>query len=161
VFIDGWLDGALAWGRPVDVLELPDGTLLISDDHQGVLYRVRYSGERVGAEADRDQARADRDQVLADLATAGRFKAGTCTTCHGADGVSLFPVMPNLAGQVAPYSEAQLRAFRDGERTSPLMVDAVRHLSDPDIEALAAFYATKEPMKGDADPELAARGKPL
>jgi cytochrome c553 len=95
------------------------------------------------------------------LATAGRFKAGTCTTCHGADGVALFPVMPNLAGQVAPYSEAQLRAFRDGERTSPLMVDAVRHLSDPDIEALAACYATKEPMKGDAGLELAARGKPL
>ena len=41
------------------------------------------------------------------------------------------------------------------------MKDAVRHLSDADIEALAAYYAPKEPMKGDADPELAARGKPL
>jgi glucose/arabinose dehydrogenase len=29
VFIDGWLDGVLPWGRPVDVLELPDGTLLV------------------------------------------------------------------------------------------------------------------------------------
>ena len=38
---------------------------------------------------------------------------------------------------------------------------AVRHLSDADIEALAAYYAPKEPMEGDADPELAARGKPL
>jgi cytochrome c553 len=41
------------------------------------------------------------------------------------------------------------------------MKDAVRHLSDADIEALAAYYATKEPMKGDADPALAARGRPL
>jgi glucose/arabinose dehydrogenase len=43
VFIDGWLsrDGR-AWGRPVDVAELPDGSLLISDDHAGVIYRVTY-----------------------------------------------------------------------------------------------------------------------
>jgi glucose/arabinose dehydrogenase len=83
VFIDGWLDGALAWGRPVDVLEVPDGMLLISDDHQDVLYRVRYTGERAQTEAERDQAQAGRDQAQLDLATAGRFKAGTCTTCHG------------------------------------------------------------------------------
>jgi cytochrome c553 len=37
------------------------------------------------------------------------------------------------------------------------MKDAVRHLSDADIEALAAYYATKEPMKGVAAPALAAR----
>ena len=154
VFIDGWLDGALAWGRPVDLLELPDGTLLISDDHQGVLYRVRYTGERPETEAAREQARAD-------LATAGRFKAGICTTCHGGNGIALFPTMPNLAGQPASYTEAQLRAFRDGERTHPLMQDAVRHLTDADIEAVAAFYATMEPVAGDADPELAARGQPL
>ncbi len=40
-FVSGWLgaDGE-AWGRPVDVKELPDGALLISDDRAGVLYRV-------------------------------------------------------------------------------------------------------------------------
>jgi glucose/arabinose dehydrogenase len=43
VFIDGWLgnDGR-AWGRPVDIAELPDGSLLISDDEAGVIYRVTY-----------------------------------------------------------------------------------------------------------------------
>jgi glucose/arabinose dehydrogenase len=43
VFADGWLraDGS-SLGRPVDVLELPDGSLLISDDQRGVLYRVTY-----------------------------------------------------------------------------------------------------------------------
>jgi glucose/arabinose dehydrogenase len=43
VFIDGWLgsDGR-AWGRPVDLAELPDGSLLISDDEAGVIYRVTY-----------------------------------------------------------------------------------------------------------------------
>ncbi|HSA80220.1 MAG TPA: hypothetical protein VLE23_05315 [Geminicoccaceae bacterium] len=145
----------------MDVLELPDGALLVSDDQQGVLYRVRYTGERVAAEVDGDQAQVDRDQILADLPTAGRFKAGTCRTCHGGNGVTLFPAYLNLAGQVAPYSEAQLHAFREGERTSPLMKDAVRHLSDGDIEMLAACYAAKAPMKGNADPALAAHGKLL
>jgi glucose/arabinose dehydrogenase len=43
VFIDGWLgSGGRAWGRPVDLAELPDGSLLISDDHAGVVYRVTY-----------------------------------------------------------------------------------------------------------------------
>ena len=42
VFIDGWLDEASgeAWGRPVDLEWLPDGSLLISDDMAGVIYRV-------------------------------------------------------------------------------------------------------------------------
>lgn len=46
-FAEGWLDPKtqLAWGRPVDVKELPDGSLLISDDFAGALYRVYYSGE--------------------------------------------------------------------------------------------------------------------
>lgn len=43
VFIDGWLQQGEAWGRPVDTLPLPDGSLLISDDYQGVIYRVSYA----------------------------------------------------------------------------------------------------------------------
>lgn len=45
VFAEGWLrsDGE-AWGRPVDVLELPDGSLLVSDDEAGKLYRISYQG---------------------------------------------------------------------------------------------------------------------
>lgn len=42
-FIEGWLQRGKAWGRPVDVLVMPDGALLISDDSAGVLYRVSYS----------------------------------------------------------------------------------------------------------------------
>ncbi|MHA7129090.1 PQQ-dependent sugar dehydrogenase [Algoriphagus namhaensis] len=44
VFISGWLDEASqeVWGRPVDIQELADGSLLISDDMAGVVYRVTY-----------------------------------------------------------------------------------------------------------------------
>lgn len=41
-FATGWLQGELAWGRPADVLVLPDGSLLVSDDHAGAIYRIRY-----------------------------------------------------------------------------------------------------------------------
>ncbi len=44
VFATGWLQGRSAWGRPVDVKELHDGSLLISDDFAGVIYRVTYEG---------------------------------------------------------------------------------------------------------------------
>jgi len=44
VFIDGWLIDGEAWGRPVDALQLPDGSVLISDDYQGVIYRIYYKG---------------------------------------------------------------------------------------------------------------------
>ena len=44
VFADGWLaEDGNAWGRPVDVAELADGSLLVSDDYQGVIYRISYS----------------------------------------------------------------------------------------------------------------------
>lgn len=45
-FASGWLndDEQKAWGRPVDVLVLPDGSMLVSDDMAGVIYRITYSG---------------------------------------------------------------------------------------------------------------------
>lgn len=44
VFVDGWLEEGRAWGRPVDVAIMPDGSLLVSDDRGGVVYRVTYEG---------------------------------------------------------------------------------------------------------------------
>ncbi|HWR97889.1 MAG TPA: PQQ-dependent sugar dehydrogenase [Candidatus Methanoperedens sp.] len=44
VFAEGWLQGARAWGRPVDVMVLPDGALLVSDDRAGAVYRIGYTG---------------------------------------------------------------------------------------------------------------------
>jgi glucose/arabinose dehydrogenase len=41
-FIEGWLEGQSNWGRPVDVLGLPDGSLLLSDDGADVIYRITY-----------------------------------------------------------------------------------------------------------------------
>lgn len=42
-FAEGWLQGEEAWGRPVDVLEMPDGSILVSDDAGNRIYRISYS----------------------------------------------------------------------------------------------------------------------
>jgi glucose/arabinose dehydrogenase len=41
-FAEGWLQGESAWGRPADVQVAPDGSLLVSDDTAGAVYRIRY-----------------------------------------------------------------------------------------------------------------------
>jgi glucose/arabinose dehydrogenase len=44
VFAEGWLGGGgrQAWGRPVDLQELSDGSLVVSDDRANVIYRITY-----------------------------------------------------------------------------------------------------------------------
>lgn len=42
-FIKGWLKNGEAWGRPVDILQLADGSILVSDDFANAIYRVTYS----------------------------------------------------------------------------------------------------------------------
>lgn len=48
VFASGWLQGQQAWGRPVDILVMPDGALLVSDDRAGVIYRISYRASAGG-----------------------------------------------------------------------------------------------------------------
>lgn len=41
-FAEGWLQGSQAWGRPVDLEHLPDGSMLVSDDYANAIYRISY-----------------------------------------------------------------------------------------------------------------------
>ena len=41
-FVSGWLQGENAWGRPAYILQMKDGSVLISDDKAGAIYRVSY-----------------------------------------------------------------------------------------------------------------------
>jgi cytochrome c553 len=80
--------------------------------------------------------------VLANDAAAGRQKAQACAVCHGTLGVSTAPDAPNLAGQPALYTAAQLRAYRSGARKHEVMAVIARPLTDDDIAQLAAWYAS-------------------
>ena len=80
--------------------------------------------------------------AVADDAVVGRAKAQVCAVCHGPLGVAVAPDAPSLAGQPALYLVSQLRAFRGGERKHEVMSLMAKSLSDADIGALAAWYAS-------------------
>ncbi len=65
-----------------------------------------------------------------------------CAGCHSPTGVGIPSQYPRLAGQHADYAEAQLNAFRSGQRAnSPMMVTIAAKLSDREIKALADYTA--------------------
>jgi cytochrome c553 len=101
------------------------------------------------------------DPLVDGDAEAGEAKSSVCAACHGADGNSANPEWPKLAGQHAKYTLKQLRAYKSGERSDPLMTDPVRDLDEQDMKDLAVFYSIQTPQPGSADPELAEQGKKI
>ncbi len=81
--------------------------------------------------------------ALAGDVEAGKIKSAMCSSCHGANGISMSPLWPNLAGQKEQYLIKQIKAFRDGTRQDPMMAPMVAALSDTDIENLAAYFAAQ------------------
>jgi len=75
-------------------------------------------------------------------AAAGKAKSATCAGCHGAAGISANPMWPNLAGQKDAYMVKQMKAFRDGKRSDPMMSPMAKPLSDADIDNLAAYFSS-------------------
>ncbi len=69
--------------------------------------------------------------------------SATCVGCHGADGNSVVPNFPKLAGQHAAYIEKQLKDFRGGFRKDATMAPFAKKLTDDEIKALSDFYAAQ------------------
>jgi cytochrome c553 len=92
---------------------------------------------------------------------AGRSKSGTCAACHGADGNSVTPDWPTLAGQHANYIVRQLRAFKNGERTDVTMKPFAELLSDQDVLDVAAYFAAQTPTPKGAEPALVNLGQQI
>lgn len=65
-----------------------------------------------------------------------------CQTCHGREGVSASPGIPNLAGQKAAYLEAQLKAFHGKDRKNDLMNAIAAQLGDADMHDMAAYWSS-------------------
>lgn len=82
--------------------------------------------------------------VAAADADAEQMAKNLCAGCHGPRGISSNDIWPNLAGQKAGYTAAQLRAYRDGTRSDPNMTALSQTLTDEMIENLAAYYAAIE-----------------
>lgn len=99
-----------------------------------------------------------------DLPLAVPEKSKICATCHGEEGNSTVGLLPNLAGQHEHYLIKQLTEFRKGatgSRNDPVMVGMVQNLSDEDIQALAAYYASQKETPGSAKPESVSLGEKI
>jgi cytochrome c553 len=84
---------------------------------------------------------------------AGKQRAVTCTACHGAEGNSSIPMWPNIAGQGAPYTLSQLKAFKNASRNNPLMYAQAMMLSDTDMKDLAVYYESLPTAKQSVSDE--------
>jgi cytochrome c553 len=68
-----------------------------------------------------------------------------CTPCHGADGIAKSRDVPNLAGQNEAYLLNQLRAFHSGKRAHKEMRYMSRHMTEKEMEAIAAYFSSLPP----------------
>jgi cytochrome c553 len=94
-------------------------------------------------------------------AEAGKLKSTQCAACHGADGNSVNPEWPKLAGQHADYLVKQLSYFEKGERENATMKPMANVLDEEGREDVAAYYALQKVKTGAADPELVELGEKI
>jgi cytochrome c553 len=83
-------------------------------------------------------------------AAAGAKKATVCFACHGANGASVAPTFPRLAGQRADYLYRRLVSFKRADPKDPYysvspMTPNVANLSDTDMRDLAAYFSLQTP----------------
>tara|TARA_R110001592_G_scaffold258236_4_gene522031 strand:- start:5679 stop:6290 length:612 start_codon:yes stop_codon:yes gene_type:complete len=92
---------------------------------------------------------------------AGKNSSAMCAACHGADGNSVVPNFPKLAGQGQKYLLKQLNDIKTGKRTVIEMTGMLAGFSDKDLENLAAYFAAQAPTGGQAKKDLVAAGEAL
>jgi cytochrome c553 len=117
----------------------------------------------VGACANLERSRNLNDPGVPARATAQQV----CSNCHGVDGNSVSPNFPNLAGQTEVYFVEQLKSFRQHSRSDPAgfeyMWGLSRHLTDEQIDGLAAYFASQKPRgtPAEAGDEQISAGKKI
>ena len=102
-----------------------------------------------------------------DLARGEQIAKQVCAACHAADGNSVAPTNPKLAGQFSDYLHKQLGNFKPQQgqraaRENPIMAGMVASLSEGDMRAVAAYFASQHLRPAVAsDKDLAAQGQKL
>ncbi len=97
--------------------------------------------------------------VAQDDASAGQAKSAICAACHGADGNSVVPNWPKLAGQHTEYMVRQVNLIKSGARSVPEMSGIVAMMSDQDLRDISAWFSSQTNSGGVADPSVVALGQ--
>lgn len=92
-------------------------------------------------------------------AAAGQAKSAVCAACHGADGNSMVPQWPSLAGQHPAYFVRQVTLIQASHRPVPEMTALVAGLGGQDIADLAAWFGSQQTRGGVADETLVEMGQ--
>jgi cytochrome c553 len=97
-------------------------------------------------------------------AAAGAQKATVCFACHGANGVSVAPTFPRLAGQRPDFLYHRLVSFKHADPKDPYyskspMTPMAAKLSDDDMRDLAAYFSAQVPQATDVTASAAASGR--
>jgi cytochrome c553 len=88
-------------------------------------------------------------------------KAAVCAACHSAEATAAQPLYPILAGQTARYLYLELRDFKAGRRTDPIMSPMAASLTPEEMQSLADYYSKQTPpvQTFKVDAEKAHLGK--
>jgi len=76
--------------------------------------------------------------------TASRNLAAGCAICHGTEGRAVTKDVIPLAGLPRDHIATQMKAFRDGKRPATVMHQIAKGYTDPQIDALAAWFAAQK-----------------
>jgi cytochrome c553 len=102
--------------------------------------------------------------VIQDTANGGAFPRlpDVCVVCHGFNGNAVNTDYPRLAGQPVGYLAAQLRAFANGQRSSPSMVPIALSLTDAELRQVADYFSRQRPAEASgAVPNTAQRERAI
>ncbi len=100
--------------------------------------------------------------ILADgNAETGAAKAVVCQACHGANGNSVNPEWPSLAGIGADYIATQLQNFKGGKRNNAIMLGIASALSPEDMADLGAYFGAQVNTGLEGDPSYWEAGQIL
>ncbi len=133
--------------RPSGIMEVAVGTLA----HEALPELASYYAKQARAERSVPSHDARLVEAGKTLAEAGRpaDKVPACLSCH--DKVGANPAYPRLSGQNSAYLRQQLILFntgvRGGSSYAHLMLDAAKGLTSEDMDALAAYFSSRESVK--------------
>ncbi len=102
------------------------------------------------------------ESKIAGDAAKGKTLSATCAACHGADGNSVNPDWPKLAGQGEAYLAKQLHDYRSDKRVDPSMTAMAKGIkSDADVAHIAAYFASEKAKPGTASKEKISQGEAI
>ncbi|MFO7594666.1 MAG: c-type cytochrome [Pseudomonadota bacterium] len=112
--------------------------------------------ERIMAEIEKD---IHNKQSLNEAISRGKDRSVLCGHCHGVDGNSVKPDIPNLAGQNPAYIIEQIGKFIDGTRKNFVMQTLASGFTFQDKVNLAVYFTSQQLKPVEANSTLASKGE--